>query len=389
MTESAGKESIWLRNLTTSHNVEIVPPADVERYGQTFSPDGTYVYYIAKERNNTIGTLHRVPVRGGVSVKLVVDVDGPISFSPDGRQLAFVRGSSTGERALMIVNADGSDERQLATRTGYHAFSFGGPAWSPDGKSIACGAAIPDPKGRLWSLVAVDVGDGSIRPLTDQKWKSVGRVWWLSEGDGMVFSATGLERSSTSQLWHLSYPGAEVQRITKDLQDYHGVSLTSDSKTLVSKQGQTLSSLWIAPNGEAEQARKILSHKEDDAYFYYYRTRFSWTPEGQIIYSAIVNGLPSLWMMSAEGTGNQQLSISPTENGFPSMTTDGRHIIFVSDRTGFMNVWRMDSDGSNERQLTSGEDETWAWCSPDNRWIVYHSGKLGQRSGRRETGAVD
>jgi TolB protein len=84
-------------------------------------------------------------------------------------------------------------------------------------------------------------------------------------------------------------------------------------------------------------------------------------------------------MMSAEGTENRQLSLNPTENGFPSMTTDGRYIIYVSDRAGFMNVWRMDSDGNNERQLTSGEDETWAWCSPDNRWIVYHSGNLGNR----------
>jgi eukaryotic-like serine/threonine-protein kinase len=380
VAESGGKESIWLRNVTTTGNLEIVPPADVQHYGETFSPDGAYVYYITKERNNTIGTLNRVSVLGGIPAKLIVDVDGPISFSPDGKQLAFIRGSSTGERALMLANADGSDERRLAARTGYQAFSFGGPGWSPDGKSIACGAAIPDPSGRLWNVVTVDVVDGSIKPLTNHKWKSIGRVWWLTEGNGMVFSATGLERTSTSQLWYLSYPGAEVQKITTDLQDYHGVSLTSDSKILISEQGQTMSSLWIAPDGEADRASKILSHKEDDAYFYYYRTRFSWTPSGQIIYSAIVNGIPSIWMMSAKGTNNRQLSSGPTENGFPSMTTDGRHIIFVSDRAGYMNVWRMESDGSNETQLTTGEDETWAWCSPDNRWIVYHSGQLGNRT---------
>jgi serine/threonine protein kinase/Tol biopolymer transport system component len=380
VAENGGRESIWLRDVTTSHNVEIVPPADLEHYGATFSPDGADVYYITKARNNTIGALNRVAVLGGVPVKLIVDVDGPVSFSPDGKELAFVRGSSTGERALVLANADGSGERKLATRTGYHAFSFHGPAWSPDGKSIVCGAAIPEPNGRLWSLVAVDVGDGSIKPLTNQKWRSFGRISWLKEGNGMVFAATGLERSSTSQLWYLSYPSAEVQRITRDLQDYHGVSITSDSKTLISKQGQTTSSLWIAPNSNADRASKILSHKEDDAYLFYYRTRFSWTPSGQIIYSAIVNGTPSIWMMSPEGTGNIQLSSNPSDNGFPSMTNDGRHIIFVSDGAGFLNVWRMDSDGGNETQLTTGEDESWAWISPDSRWIVYHSGKLGRRT---------
>ncbi|HKO96745.1 MAG TPA: protein kinase [Pyrinomonadaceae bacterium] len=381
VAESAGKESIWLRDVATSNNVEIVPPTDVEHFGETFSPDSAFVYYLTKERNNTIAALNRVSAHGGSPpVKLIVDVDAPVSFSPDGKQLAYVRGSSTGERALLIANADGTGERKLVSRTGYHAFSFGGPAWSPDGKSIATGAAITDPTGRVWTLVAVNINDGSITPLTTQRWKSVGRVLWLKDGNGMVFSATGLERSATSQLWYMSYPGAEVQRITRDLQDYHGVTLTSDSKTLISKQAQTLSSLWIVPNGDAKLALKILSHKEDDAYFYYYRTRFSWTPSGQIIYTAIVSGNPSIWMMSPEGTGNKQVSSNPSDDSFPSMTADGRHIIFVSDAAGFLNVWRMDSNGRNKKQLTSGEDESWAWSSPDGRWVVYHSGKLGQRS---------
>lgn len=380
VAENEGKQSVWLRDVATSKDVEIVPPADLEHYGATFSPDGVYVYYNTRPRNNTIGALNRVEVLGGLPVKLIVDVDGPISFSPDGKELAFVRGSSTGERALVLANADGSGERNLATRTGYHAFSFNGPAWSPDGKSIVCAAAIPEPTGRLWSLVAVNGGDGSITPLTNQKWKSFGRISWLKEGNGIVFAATGLERTSTSQLWYLSYPSAEVQRITRDLQDYHGVSITSDSKTLISKQGQTTSSLWIGPSSDADRAIRILSAKEDDAYLFYYRTRFSWTPNGQIIYSAIVNGTPSIWTMNDEGTGNRQLSSNPSDQGFPSMTNDGRHIIFVSDAAGFLNVWRMDSDGRNETKLTTGEDESWAWSSPDSRWIVYHSGKLGNRT---------
>jgi serine/threonine protein kinase/Tol biopolymer transport system component/tetratricopeptide (TPR) repeat protein len=377
-----GKESIWLRELANSNATLIVPPTDVTYYGGTFSSDGKHFYYTSMEHSNSIGVLYRVPVSGGVPVKLIVDVDGPISLSSDDGQIAFVRGASTGERALMIARADGTDERKVASRTGYGAFSFNGPAWSPDGSSIACGAAYVDQSGRYSNLVAVDVKDGSIRQLSTQKWKLMGRIAWLKDGKGLVFTANKIGTPSTSQLWYLPYPNGELQRITRDLQDYHGVTVTSDATTLVSKQTQTISALWIAPNGNADLAKAILSHKADDAYdpFSYSRTRFSWTSNGQIIYTSLVNGNPNIWVMNANGTGHKQLTNDPGDNSFPSVTPDSRYIIFVSNRSGFMNLWRMDSDGGNQKRLTMGEDDSWPWSTPDSRWIVYHSGNQGLRT---------
>jgi len=382
VTESEGKESIWLRRLNTPNKVEIVAPAEREFYGLTFSRDNHYLYYTAKERNNTMGALHRVPMQGGPSVQLIHDVDGPIALSPDGKQLAFTRGSSSGDRALILANTYGGEERKLSSRTGYQAFSFSGPAWSPDGKSIVCGAGYTDVNGRYLSVVSVDVADGSLKPLNSQRWKAMGRIAWLEDGRGIVFAATSPGSGTTSQLWYLSYPNGEAQRITTDLQDYHEVSLSGDATTLVSNQTQTISSMWVAPNNDSDRAKQILSHKEDDAYdaAYYFRTRFSWIPGDQIIYTSLVNGKSSIWIMTAQGTGNLQLSGGGGDKGFPSMTADGRYVVFTSDRGGFLNVWRMDRDGNNEVQLTKGEDESWAWCSPDSHWIVYHSSHQGKRT---------
>jgi serine/threonine protein kinase len=382
VAQNGGKESIWLKQVTSSNNVEIVPPAEKQFYGSTFSRDSNQLYYIAKELNNSIGVLHRVPALGGVSAKLIVDVDGPISLSPDDKQIAFVRGSSGGERALMLAKADGSEERKLASRTGYDAFSFGGPAWSPDGKSIACGAGRTDQTGPYMSVVAVEVADGSVKPLTTQKWKGIGRLWWLQDGQGLILTATDYGRRSPSQLWYLSYANGEARRITRDLQDYNGVSLTSDSTALVSTQTQTISGVWNAPDNDADRAKQILSNKYD-GFGYGFYSRFSWTPDGQIIYTSLLHGTPSIWAMTAEGTGNKQLTPDSSSNSFPSVTSDSRYVVFVSDRTGFTNVWRMDADGHNEKQLTNGEDDSWAWCSPDGKWVVYHSLVLGKRTLRR------
>jgi eukaryotic-like serine/threonine-protein kinase len=381
VVESGGKQSIWLRQINTSQNVQVVAADDLQFYGATFSKKGDYLYYIAKERNNSIGTLYRIPSLGGEPVKLIRDVDGPITLSPDEKQLAFVRGSSTGERALMLATIAGTDERKLASRMGYESFSFGGPAWSPDGKAIVCGAAYTLETERFVTLVAVDVENGSIRVLTPHKWKAIGRITWLQDGKGIVFTAAELSSGSTSQLWYMDHSTGEVSRISKDLQDYHGASITSDARTLITKQSKTVSSLWIAPNNDAERASAIISYNDDGLdTAYYFRTRFSWMPDGRIIYTAMANGIPSLWVMSATGTDNRQLTTNKTVSTFPSITPDARKIVFVAENSGFANVWTMDLDGGNVKQLTTGPDESWAWCSPEGKWVVYHSSNQGKRT---------
>ena len=98
------------------------------------------------------------------------------------------------------------------------------------------------------------MSDGSIRNITSQKWKAIGRISWLQDGKGLVFTAAELGPVSTSQLWYMDYSSGQAHRISKDLQDYHGASLTTDATTLVTKQTQTVSTIWIVPKNDAEQA---------------------------------------------------------------------------------------------------------------------------------------
>jgi Tol biopolymer transport system component len=75
-------------------------------------------------------------VLGGIPEKLVVDVDSPVTFSPDGQEFAFVR-LHEGRTDLRVVRSDGTGERLLASATMPRYISAEGPCWSPDGKSIA------------------------------------------------------------------------------------------------------------------------------------------------------------------------------------------------------------------------------------------------------------
>ena len=131
-------QSLWIRQVSAANDKLIVPPARVGYFGLTFSPDGTEIYYVIKA-NLDAGTLYRIPTLGGAPVKLLEKIDGPISFSPDGKQFAFVRAHYplTGSSALVIANTDGSGERDLAVKKfpeGFAPVFFTGPSWSPDGK---------------------------------------------------------------------------------------------------------------------------------------------------------------------------------------------------------------------------------------------------------------
>ena len=370
VVEQNGQQSLWMRQVATLSNVQIVPPADVPYFDLTFSPDGNSIYYIGQEPDdNDAGVLYQRPVLGGAAKKLIVDIDSPITFSPDNKQLAFVRFvPDRGESLLILANADGTAERRLAVRKYPDSFSRSnpGPAWSPDGKVIVCNAGSTDETGPYMNLVEVRVADGTIKPITSQRWWAVGHAVWLRDGSGLVFTARE-QTSSPSQLWRISYPSGEAHKITNDLNDYLGVSLTADCTALVTVQSGRPSNMWVAPDGEASRATQITFSNSDGT------EGIAWTPDGKIVYASLASGNSDLWITDADGSNQKQLTLDARNNSYPAPSSDGRYIVFVSDRKGSTNIWRMDRDGRNQTQLTYGNGEVFPECSPDGKWVVYNS----------------
>src|SRR6185369_11103101 len=102
--------SLWIRQISTSSPLRIVPPENGAYLGTTFSPDGEMIYYVASlERNNFVPTLYRIPVLGGAPAKILDRVYSPVGFSRDGSQFAFVRRNQN-DLSLMAANTNGSGE---------------------------------------------------------------------------------------------------------------------------------------------------------------------------------------------------------------------------------------------------------------------------------------
>lgn len=369
-TDDAGLQAIWVKQVATGSLVQIVRPADVSFQGLAFSHDGNYVYYNLWDKKS-VGAIYRVPVLGGTPVKVIHDVMPSIAVSPDGRRLAFVRGLAAEKaQALMTASVDGTDEKQVARRAGSAWFTH--PAFSPDGKTIACSAGSKGEEGiSEIGVICVPAEGGLVRPVTSERWLGIAGLAWLEDSKGLLVAATNRARSSF-QIWSISYPDGAARKLTNDLDGYFGLSLTRDSSTLVTVQDDLVSNIWVAPGGDATQARKINSEK-------YEGLGLAWTPDGRVVFRSWSSGQPDIWIMDRDGGNKKPLTSDDSEDLDPTVTPDGRHVLFISNRSGSFHIWRMDTDGSNLKQLTEGSGE---WCArpTSSGWVVYASSSAGKQN---------
>jgi len=362
-----GQQSLRVRQVNTNSDVQIVPRSDVRYSYLTFSPDGDFVYYIASEQNGSSSNLYVIPALGGNARKLIANVSGSVSLSPDGAQLAFIRNlPDVSEDAVFIANTNGEDERKIAARKLPNFFRA--LCWLPDKTKVVAAAGSFVPKYNSY-LVELPLNGGNEKQLTQRTWLFMGDIAWVADSKGFVFTASDQESGSidTKQLWFVSYPDGDAHRITNDLNNYNGVSVTGDSRRLVTLQAGTTGNIWLANAGDLNRSTQLTigSGRVDG------HDGVAWTTDGQIVYSSQASGDMDLWIMKADGSNQRQLTSSSRNNHHPVITPDGRYIVFTSDRAGTPNIWRLDIDGSNPKQLTSGSGETSPRCTPNGKWVVY------------------
>ncbi len=357
VVEEGGQRSLLLRQVATSTDVQLVAPRQVDYHGVTFSPDGNYVYYVVVETKE-LGLLYQIATLGGAPRKLIENADGPVTLSPDGGRVAFLREN----RLLMVANSDGTALQTLATATTGKVYGF--PAWSPDGRIIVC--VLHSSADNSRRLVEINVKDGSEKALASPGWLSLYGITWVPDGSGLLLAARALE-TKLLQIWLLSYPDGKLRRITNDLSSYLGVSVTADGKTLASVQAELLSNIWTIPTGNISAARR-LTFGRDDGYI-----GLASTSDGRIVYSSRTSGRWDLWIVNEDGTNNRQLTFNARDNLTLSVTADSRYVVFVSNRSGKNELWRMELDGGNPKQLTDSHGNvSLPNCSSDGKWVVYH-----------------
>jgi len=368
--ETAGKQSLWLKQLATDSDVQIATLGQDECPGLAFSPDGSYVYFVRLERLKDSGDLYQVPSLGGTPRKVLKEISGPPAFSPDGQRVAFVR-ATTVESSLLTASLDGSGERVLASDKAPEFIVPEPAAWSPDGKTLVFVLFSSQ-----WVLTTIAAEGGQAQPVAGPHWQAITELTWLPGGRRLVV-AGGPAGASGMQLYEVSLEGGEARQITHDLSEYRGVRVSADGKSLLALQHQTLATVLVATPGKESEARTLSAGNQNgDGYL-----ALSWTPDGRIVYGSAHNGHADLWEMGADGSSPQRLTSNDASSLsiFPAVSLRGSFIAFTeADRTGQLSIWRIDMDGGNLKRLTEGKMDVTPAISPDGLWVIFARAEGGK-----------
>jgi Tol biopolymer transport system component/DNA-binding winged helix-turn-helix (wHTH) protein len=366
-----GKQSIWLGHVDGGEPIQLRSPAELIYLGLTFAPDGSGLYFNAIRDYSSDGILYKMPVFGGVAEEVKQHVRNHITFSREGNRFAFVRDDVGNSRSILVIaDTKGSAERELISRASNLKFSRHSPSWSPDGSMIAVGA-LSNEREQQSEIFVISIADGSIKQLTARNWKVIRRMEWLNDSSGLIVVASETISGMDAQLWHVSYPNGEVRRIVTDLNTYGSlIDLSGDNKSLLAVQGQHQSNIWIAPADHLVGANQITFDLLGRMNGW---DGLDWTPDGRLIFTGHVDQVPTLWAADADGNNKKQLLPSGYVYAHPTVTSDGRYIVFESNRSGSSEIWRANVDGGDMMQLTTGGNNSQPHVTPDGRWVLYKS----------------
>ena len=362
-----GLQSLWLRNIPTGSDTQIVPPAAAVYNTLMFSPDGNYVYF----RKAGIGTqsewdLYRTPVLGGTPQLVLRDLDTGITFSPDGHRIAYARANDpeVGKYRLLTANSDGSDETILQ-------IAANGPGtlprfitWSPDGKRITYSLfTLGDV---LSTIKSFDVAGKQEQTLASFKNELVFDVVWPPGGQWLIARYNQKGGSWVrSQIGLIAYTGGQIQPITRDTNEYDTLTLSADGKTAATVQVRTAYSLSLLPGTGARGNTTVqpLTQAQD-------AQSVAWTAGGKLL----VSDGQGVRRMNPDG-GQQATILNDPNSWIADIAPCGdRYIVLAWSFHGGTNqihIWRTNADGSNPTQLTNGPFDQFPVCSPDGKWVYY------------------
>ena len=362
-----GLQSLWLRNVATGSDTQVVAPAAAHYRRLAFSPDANYLYFTSRAANNE-WDLFRVPVLGGTPRLVARDVQTKVTFSPDAQRIAYIRSDDPemGKYSLLTAHPDGSDETALDVETIEGGGNENYPccaSWTDDGDTIAYSYGTFTPRTGLIKafdlrrkqeifLTALDKNPlFDISPLTNKKLLA-------------LYSETGWS-FGRRQIGVVSIDSGTLQPITRDTNSYSSLALSSDKKTAATVQVKTTRTLDLFDvSTRPRHTLAVLTAQAERI------SAFDWTSDG----SLVATDGSRLMRLNPQGTKQVDL-ISETSGAILGVAScrDGPILVSWVYRAGTQDrtIWRTDRDGSHSTQLTHGLKDTSPACSPDGRWVYY------------------
>jgi Tol biopolymer transport system component/serine/threonine protein kinase len=379
----------------------------------TFSPDGSQVAFVWDgERQENIDIYVQV-VGAGAPLRLTSDPapDRSPTWSHDGRQIAFRRGDS-----IYLISPLGGPERKLIDAPG----SRGALSWSPDSKWLAVAQQVAPGQAAGIFLIPVDGGDrhrltqsetdrfdwnptfswsgrwlgylncakgrgscnafalrldanyaplGSAQRLTTQS-QSIGKLAWAPDDQAIVFDVFTV--GSADRLWRVGISDGSVQK-PLEYTDERGYdpAVSRATKRLAYSREIDDDDIWQFEVGSG--AKKLLSSTASDRIA-------AFSPDGKkIAFGSTRSGTMQVWVSNADGSSPVQLTNVKRFAGSPRWSPDGRWLAYdAQDADPQWDIYIIETAGGKPRRITNhpAADHVPSW-SPDGKWIYFASDRTG------------
>jgi Tol biopolymer transport system component/DNA-binding winged helix-turn-helix (wHTH) protein len=334
--------TLWLQHVGSKEPLPLIADSAEPIGPGAISHDDNWLYYgrVDPKEPAKGSTIFRMPLFGGTPRKIIDGVHVFADLSPDDQRLLYHQFTAAGGIEVISVSAhDGSDARVVAS--GSNSTDFMGTRWSPDGTRLLFFRMEQKPDGTYWSLQEMPAQGGATKIILPAKQRKIWFAYWVDAGAGIVMNATD-PATKIPQLFYVSYPHGDTNRITNDLFGY--TYFTAGGDTILAGKVERQSKIWVTTWPVSREAREAIDRNMADG--------LAWLPDGQIVYDTNDEGRIHLWTADTSGGVPQQLSPESAEEKQPDISPDGKLIAFLSRRSGNVALWLMDADGRDPRQLT-------------------------------------
>jgi eukaryotic-like serine/threonine-protein kinase len=333
---------------------------EAELSGVTFSPANDFVYYL--KTTPQMRELFRVSLNGA-NQRLLAQVDSPVAFTDNNKQFAFVRRNGP-ESQLIVSGVKEPAERVIATLRSPAQLATSAPAWSHDGKSIVCAVQRAGNDLTL-NLVSFAVEGGTEKVLASGRWAEIGRLAWLAGDEAILVNGREINAQNW-QIWRINPATGEQRALTVGINDYHGLSLSFDTKQLSTVYYQRDTGIWL---GTDENARQLTSGADDGF------SGLTWLSNDKLVYSSRARKRAELWRKQTDQSqaqplealrpGDSQASLLPTASG------DGKALVFAAVVGEQTSLWHAAMDNLQMRQLTKGPLAWLPQLASDGQTLLY------------------
>jgi Tol biopolymer transport system component/DNA-binding winged helix-turn-helix (wHTH) protein len=375
-----------------------------------WSPDGRYIAFsrFTKEEHGISHGIYIVSAIGGAARKLFAGVPAhpPLDWSPDGRFIAFtVKEPDAKETySLSLLSVETLETRKLSEPPAEN--QDWGPAFSPDGKQLAFIRMNSD----LGDIFIMPAEGGEPRRLTFDHASMPTPPAWTRDGRSIVFSST---RSSMPTLWRVPVSGGSPAQVPQVGVVTTRPSISPKGHRLAYDQKMFSTSIWSLNLGKIDEkdsnwqvaaskgsnrapelspdrtkiafgsnrtgTMEIWTCKTDGSDLMRL-TNFGgaqfpgpprWSPDGQkIAFDSALGEHNAIFVMNAEGGLPRPLTHEASDSLSPSWSRDGKWIYFSSMRSGEWQIWRMPSEGGEAVQVTKQGGRT-GFESADGQFLYY------------------